>query len=173
MPIVPDVEGQPAPGFDVGTVTADPATVEVVGPASAVAALTEAITEPVSVVGASSTVVETVTVGLADPTVRLRLLETARVTVPVRPVAQEWAVGAVTVHVRNGDTRRPGDAGRRHRAACAAPREAMQFAAGQFDASVDVGGLKPGEFTLPVRVVPPERVGIVSVAPAEVRVVIR
>lgn len=172
VPIVPDTEGLPAPGFEVGTVTAEPSTVEVVGPASAVAALTQAITEPVSVVGASSTVVETVTIGLADPTVRIRLLETTRVTVPVRPVAQEWAVGAVTVHVRNG-TRgvqvTPAGVTVRVRGA----REAMQFDAGQFDASIDVGGLKPGEYTLPVRVVPPERVGIVSVAPAEVRVVIR
>ena len=56
----------------VGTVTADPATVEVVGPASAVAALTEAITEPVSIAGASDRSTETVNVGVADPSVRLR-----------------------------------------------------------------------------------------------------
>src|SRR5262245_9725006 len=49
IPVVPEVEGNPAPGFIVGTVTADPNTIEVTGPESAVARATEAITEAVSV----------------------------------------------------------------------------------------------------------------------------
>ena len=40
VPVVPTVEGEPADGFVVGTVTAEPSTVEVVGPASALARLT-------------------------------------------------------------------------------------------------------------------------------------
>ena len=67
-------------------VTADPATVEVVGPASAVERADEAITEAVSVAGATTTVIESVTVGAADPTVRLRGPQTARVTVTIIPV---------------------------------------------------------------------------------------
>ena len=47
LPIVPEVEGEPAPGFEIGTVTADPPTVEVVGPASVLDGLTSAMTEPV------------------------------------------------------------------------------------------------------------------------------
>ena len=46
---MPPVEGRPAPGFVVGTVTAEPPTVEVIGPESAVERATEALTEPVSV----------------------------------------------------------------------------------------------------------------------------
>jgi hypothetical protein len=38
---------------------------------------------------------------------------------------------------------------------------------------VDVSGLRPGQFELPVRIVPPARVGVVSVEPAQVRVTIR
>src|SRR4030095_9779155 len=53
VPVVPEVEGEPPNGYTVGTVTADPATIDVVGPATAVARLTRAITEPVSVAGAS------------------------------------------------------------------------------------------------------------------------
>lgn len=81
--IVPEVEGAPAPGFAIATVTAEPQTVEVVGPANVVNGLMEAITEPVSVDGAQRTVTETVMVGVADPAVRLREPMTARVTVTV------------------------------------------------------------------------------------------
>jgi len=84
VPIVPGLEGQPGPGYAVGVASANPATVEVVGPASAVARLTEAITEPVSVAGATGPVTDTVNVGVADPTVRLRVPTTALVTVRVR-----------------------------------------------------------------------------------------
>lgn len=81
--VVPEIEGNPAPGFAIGTVTAEPETVEVVGPASNVKGLTEAITEPVSVEGATAPITESVTVGVADPAVRLREPVNARVTVAV------------------------------------------------------------------------------------------
>lgn len=81
--VVPEVDGSPASGFGIDAVTAEPDTVEVVGPQSLVKELTEAMTEPVSVEGARSTVSETVTVGVADPAVRLRSATTARVTVTV------------------------------------------------------------------------------------------
>ena len=54
VPVVPAVDGRPAPGFVVGTLSAEPATVEVIGPESAVKRATEALTEPVSVAGAAS-----------------------------------------------------------------------------------------------------------------------
>lgn len=85
--VMPVLEGQPAEGYVVDAVTADPASVEVVGPASALKALDRAVTEAVSVEGATETVAETVTVGPADPSVRLRGPQTtARVTVTVVPV---------------------------------------------------------------------------------------
>jgi YbbR domain-containing protein len=83
VPVVPEVEGQPADGFVVGVVTADPSTVEVVGPASALAGLTKAVTEAVSVSNASSTVTELVPIGVAEPSVRLRFPQAARVSVSI------------------------------------------------------------------------------------------
>jgi len=83
VPVVPELEGQPAKGFVLGVVTADPARVEVVGPASALAGVTKAVTEAVSVAGARSTVTESVTIGLTEPTVRLRGPQTARVSVGI------------------------------------------------------------------------------------------
>ena len=69
----------------IGTVTAEPSTVEVTGPASALDRLTEAITEPISVAGASAPVTESVTVGASDPSVRLKDPQSARVSVAVMP----------------------------------------------------------------------------------------
>ena len=172
VPVVPEIEGEPSPGFVVGTVAADPATVEVVGPESAIESLTQAITEPVSIARATGPVTESATIGAADPLVRLRQPQTARVTINVTASPAEWAVAGIPVQVRNA-----GDAvqiaPRTVTVHVRGPREAMQAAAADFDVSIDVEGLRAGQYALPVRVVPPVRVGVVSVDPAEVRVRIR
>ena len=172
VPVVPQWIGEPAPGYEVGTVTADPAEVEVVGPETAVKGLTEATTEPVSIMGASSPVTEAVTIGTADPSVRVQTSETAQVTVNIRPAAVEWAVAGIPVNVRNGDeavTVTPGEVTVYVRG----PRAAMASGASEFEASIDVRGLGPGKYVLPVRVTPPPRIGIVGVEPEEVDVVIK
>jgi YbbR domain-containing protein len=87
VPVLPVLEGQPAEGYMVDKITADPGKVEVVGPASALKELTSAVTEAVSVEGATKNVVESVTVGPADPVLRLRGPQTtAQVTVAIVPV---------------------------------------------------------------------------------------
>jgi YbbR domain-containing protein len=172
VPVVPEVEGEPAAGFEIGTVTAEPSTVEVEGPTSAVKAMTSAVTEPLSAAGASATVSELVTVGVPDPSVRLKTPGPVRVTVNVTPAQRQWAIAgvgvkvlqakghvtinpaAVTVHVRG-------------------PRDTMGADASAFEASIDVEGLRPGDYQLPVRVVLPARIGMVRVEPGEVRVRIR
>jgi YbbR domain-containing protein len=168
VPVVPEVDGDPADGYVAGTVTAEPATVEVIGPASAVARLTEAITEPISVTGASGLVTETVNVGVTDPSVRLLSPERARVTVQVTPAPVEWQIAAVPVRVRGGSAARL--APTQVVVYVRGPREARSYAADAFEATVDVEGLGGGVFQLPVRVVPPPRVGVVRVEPADVQV---
>jgi YbbR domain-containing protein len=172
VPIVPSVEGEPAAGFVAGTVTADPPTVEIAGPASAVSRLTEAVTEPVSVAGARRPVTDTVTVGSPDPSVRLTTPVSARVTVNVTAAPIEWSVTGLMIQVRNA-SRQVVLASHEVTVSVRGPRDARDVTAGDFDASVDVTGLQPGQYELPVRVVPPARVGIVSVQPAMVRVRIR
>ena len=172
VPVVPEVDGEPASGYEIGTRTADPPTVEVVGPKSAVAALTNAITEPVSVTGASAPVVEMVSVGVSDPTVRLKRTEPVRVTVTIKAAQLQWAVEGVPVKVLNGSgpvTVTPGKVTVHVRGA----RDAMGADANAFDASVDVTGLKPGSYELPIRLVTPPRIGIERTDPAVVRVRIR
>ena len=169
VPVMPEVEGEPAAGFEIATRAAEPATVDVIGPQSAVAAMTTAITEPVSVSGASGTVVEMVTVGVSDPTVRLKSTEPVRVTVTVRPAQLQWAVQGVPVKVLNA-TGRATVSPVVVTIHVRGPRDAMGADARSFDASVDVTGLKPGDYELPVRIVLPPRVGWTRIEPPEVRV---
>jgi YbbR domain-containing protein len=172
VPIVPTVEGEPADGFVVGTVTAEPSTVEVLGPVSVLSKLTQAITEPVTVTGASAPVTETVNIGVADTALRLRRPQTARVAVVVAPAPVEWSVGDIAVKPRNA-TGRVQVLPTRVTAWVRGPREAMTSDGGLFDASVDVEGLKPGEFQVPVTIIAPARVGVIRLEPSEVKVRIR
>jgi YbbR domain-containing protein len=86
--VEPDIDGRPAPGYEVTQVTSDPATVEVAGPETALKLLQAAITEPVSVTDQTRTVREVVTVGVPDSTLRLRTPQTAVVTVTIAPRKQ-------------------------------------------------------------------------------------
>lgn len=84
--VQPTIDGEPATGFEVESVRAEPETVEVSGPESALKQLKEAITEAIQIGGRSTTVREVVTVGVADPTVRVRTPQTVTVTVTIHPV---------------------------------------------------------------------------------------
>jgi hypothetical protein len=84
----------------------------------------------------------------------------------------EWAVADVPVYVRNAT--RPVQLGvRRVNLRVRGPSDARAVDAKEFDASVDVAGLGPGEYDLPVRIVPPARVGVVGVDPPMVSVRVR
>jgi len=83
--VQPTIDGEPAKGFKVVSVTAEPETVEVSGPESALKQLKEAITEAIQIGDHTDTVREVVTVGVADPTVRVRAPQTVTVTVTIQP----------------------------------------------------------------------------------------
>jgi YbbR domain-containing protein len=101
VPVVPAVDGRPAPGFVVGQMVAEPATVEIVGPESAVKRATEAVTEPVSVTNARERVRETVTIGVLDPSLRLKNTRSAVVSVQIVPAPMERTLRNRPVHLRN------------------------------------------------------------------------
>jgi YbbR domain-containing protein len=101
VPVVPAVDGRPAPGFVVGPMTADPSVVEVVGPEGAVKRATEAVTEPVSVSNAHGPVRETVTLGVLDPSLRLKNARSAVVSVQVVPAPLERTLRNRPIHLRN------------------------------------------------------------------------
>jgi YbbR domain-containing protein len=172
VPVVPSLEGEPSDGFVVGTVTAEPPTVEVLGPVSVLSRLTQAITEPVTVKGASAPVTETVNIGVADASVRLRQPQTARVAVTVAPAPVEWSVGDIAVKPHNVRGRVQVTP-TRITAWVRGPREAMTSDSTMFDASVELEGLQTGEYQLPVTIVAPARVGVVRLEPSEVKVRVR
>jgi YbbR domain-containing protein len=91
LPVAPAVEGVPAPGFAIGQIIANPATVQVVGPVSAIGHVKAAMTEPVVVTNANHTLVQNVTVGVADPHLRLQSPTVASVTVTVIPAPKPGA----------------------------------------------------------------------------------
>ncbi len=101
VPVTPSIEGEPAPGFIVGKITAEPAMVEVVGPESILRRVTEAITEPVWVGSARSEVRSNVVVGVADEGVRIKNAQTTVVSVGVVPAPAEKQLSNVPVRARN------------------------------------------------------------------------
>ena len=171
--VVPDIEGRPAEGFAVGGVTALPATFEVVGPAGRLVDLTEALTEPVSIAGAAGRVRETVTVGVADPVVRLRTPGSAEVTVDIVPAPLERTLPAVPVRV--GESRRTVSVEPEAvRVDVLGPRDLVQVLdETAVEAFVELAGLQPGRYNLPVTVESSPAVGVTRIDPSRVTVIVR
>lgn len=171
--VVPDVEGRPAAGFAVGRISTTPATVQVTGPESRLAALTEALTEPVTVEGASGRVQATVTVGVADPLLRLRTPVSAQVTVEIVRAPAERVLRAVPVRPEGGA-----------RAASIEPASVTVGVQGAADrvealddtgigAFVDLAGLQPGRYDLPVTVEGGAGIGVTRIDPSRVTVTVQ
>lgn len=170
--VSPVVDGTPAYGFEVGTITASPSTVEVLGPAGALKDLQAVITEPISVAGASASVHDTLTVGVPDRTIRLRAPQRVEVDVEIRPAPVERIVAGVAVEVRGG----------RH---VASPLgtvtltikgrvEALrELQASALHAFVDVSQARPGSAPLPVGVDAPAGIEVVRVDPQQLAVQVR
>jgi len=172
VPVRPAIEGEPAPGYEVVGVAAEPATVDVVGPESALARLTDAITEPVSVAGLSAPVREVVTVGVSDPRVRLRVPRSAEVTVSIAPIATERDVEDVTVTVMNlaDGLRGLVEPARVRVTLRGAETRLDEVGARDLELFVDAAGLVAGTYTLPVQAASLPLVGVVQTTPATVRV---
>ena len=172
VPVQPSVEGQPAPGFIVGTVSADPPTVEIIGPESVLRRVTEAITEPLWVGAAQSDVRSTVILGVADPGVRLKSAKNALVSVAIVPAPEERLLANVPVRARNlagGLTARitPPTVKLRVRG----PKGAVdKIKDSSIIAYVDLGGIREGDIGLPVRLQPTAGIGIDQLDPTVVNI---
>jgi YbbR domain-containing protein len=172
VPVIPALEGEPADGYLVGKAVSEPATVQIIGPESAVARVNNATTEPVSVAGAKTNISESVMIGVSDPSVRLAAPVSALVNVSVAPAPVEWAIAGIKI-----------DAGPAHGTVQISPSEVTVFVRGprdtrsaraeDFKAWIDIEGLQPGLFKLPVQVTPPDRIGIFKLEPPVVQVRIR
>ena len=172
VPVVPAVDGRPAAGYIVGSMTADPKTVEVVGPESAVKRVTEALTEPVSVSGARDRVRESAILGLIDPSLRLKNVRAAMVTVQIVPAPLERSLHGRPVHLRNVQPNLEAQAippavgltlrGNRESLARVEADDIMVY--------VDLAGLGPGQYSLTVHADSSPEVGVTRIEPSSVQV---
>lgn len=175
VPIVPALDGEPAPGFVIGRVSSDPPTVDVAGPESRLRQLTGATTEPVEVNGSRGRVRDVVTVGISDSAVRLVQPQNATVVVEVLPAPVERELAGVPVRWRNlGIGLRAVVQPNLTRVTVRGRREAVSdLRAGAIEAFVDLAGLGPGRYNLRVQVDPSQTFGVGSIDPAAVDVTIR
>lgn len=172
VPVAPFIDGDPAPGFIAGPATTDPPEVEIIGPQSAVNAAREAVTEAVSVAAASDAVTETVTVGMLDPSLRVRSARVVSVTVPIIPGPRERTFRDQPVRLHGTGSGLlaqsvPPDV----LVVVRGSREGVgRIGAADVVVSVDLTGLGPGDYSLPVRVDAPGAAGVVRIEPATVQV---
>ena len=173
VPIVPSVDGRPAPGYAVGEMTAEPRTAEVIGPETAVERATEVLAEPVPVNGAKADVRQAVTLGLLDPSLRLKTARTATVTVQIVPAPLERTLRHRPVHLRNVAANLQAEAvPSTVDLTLRGNREALNhFEAADIVAFIDLAGLGPGQYnSLDVRTTSSSDVGVTRVEPATVQV---
>ena len=170
VPVIASVEGEPAPGFIVGRISADPPTVEIVGPESLLRRVSEAITEPLWVGSARADVHSTVVVGVADEGVRLKSVKTAAVAVAIVPAPEERHLTAVPVRARNlaGGLRAtitPPNVRVRVRGT----KESLaKIKDSSIVAYVDLESMGRGEYGLPVRLEPTAGIGVDQLDPTTV-----
>jgi YbbR domain-containing protein len=172
VPVVPAIEGRPYPGYVVGPTTAEPASVEVVGPESAVKRVTEAVTEPVLVAGARERVREAVTLGLLDPSLRLKNVRSATVTVDILPGPLERTFRNRPVHLRNIPATLTAQAEPTAvDVTIRGSREALShLEPDELNAYVDLAGLGGGEYQLNVHADAPRNAGVTHVEPSTVHI---
>jgi YbbR domain-containing protein len=105
LPVQAVIIGVPAGGFEVASVTVEPAAVTVEGDADALAALEKIDTDPVSVSGARVDVVETATLSLPSGVEPLGSGE-VRVTIVLRPISgsRTFAAGILLSGARDDRT---------------------------------------------------------------------
>jgi YbbR domain-containing protein len=176
VPIVPATDGDPAPGFVIGRMVAEPSTVEIEGPESKVKEVSSATTEPLEIDGKNERVRDVVTVGVSDSSVRLVQPVSATVVVEITPAPVEREVPGVPVHWRNlgAGLASPRIVPEVAKVTIRGSRDALgKVSPDGIDAFVDLSGLGPGHYNLKVQVDPSQDFGLESVTPGTVAVTIK
>jgi YbbR domain-containing protein len=175
VPVVPAIDGQPAPGYVVGKRGVLPATVEVTGPESRVRLVGEATTEPVPIKGARARVSDTVTVGVIDSSVRLVEPQRAEVTIDIWPAPVERTLADVPIRWRN--LLAGLSAQLTPNLTAVTVRGTKEVVDGlrpdAIMAYVDLAGLGAGRYNLRIQVDQTERFGVDGINPSLVAVIIK
>lgn len=171
LPIVPAVDGRPAPEFVVGDRRAEPRMVEVVGPETAVRHATEVVTEPVSVADAKEAVErDNVILGVVDPSIRLKDTRVAKVTVQIVRAPLERTFHNQPVHLRSVGPALDAQALPAVVDITMRGSQKAHIVADDLVAFIDLGGLGAGQYSLDVRVDAPADVSVTRVEPPSVQV---
>ena len=172
IPVSPVVTGTPAAGFEVATITVDPAVVTVVGDAERLAALASVDTAPVSVSGASNTVELTVDLDLPDGVSPLDA-STVAVTVTLRPVTSTRAFEVGFRYVGDDvDLRYSVPTDRVLITIGGSNADLDALVGATLVADLDVSGLDPGTTDVSVTVVLPPGLTLVTASPATIPVTV-
>jgi YbbR domain-containing protein len=105
IPVVANVTGSPAPGFEVASVSVNPLVLPVEGDQDDLVALTRLDTEPISINGATATIDRTVKLAL-PPGIRAVDGDEVQVTITLRPVTatRNFSAGVVLSGARSDRT---------------------------------------------------------------------
>ena len=172
VPVVPETEGQPAPGFDIDSITVEPKFVTVEGDRDQIAALQSVTTEPVVLRGASRTVETTVPLALPAGIVPVGV-EDVRVVVTLRPKTGTRTIQA-GLRLTGALNDRPYTLSVDQVQAVIGGSQADidRFQPESFVLDVPVAGLAPGTHDVVVEAALPTGVRLVSVSPRTVRVTV-
>jgi YbbR domain-containing protein len=175
VPVVAATEGDPAPGYVVGRIRSEPATVEIVGPETRVRQVAEATTEPVPIKDAKAQVRDAVAIGVVDTSVRLAQPQNAQVTVEIWPAPVERQIDGVPVRYRNVAQGLSAQLSPRFvRVTVRGEQTALaQLEPDSVEAYLDLAGLGAGRYNLRVQVDPAERFGVVAIDPAVLTVTVK
>jgi YbbR domain-containing protein len=171
VPIRPVLTGNPADGFQVNTVTVEPAVVTIFGPPDTVEQVTEVTTEPLSVDGANANLQLDATLVLPDGT---RPAEDAAapvvsVTVGASTATRSFLVGVICEGAPGGSACLP----QQDQLSVTLRGSAAELAdldPADLTPTLDASGLDPGSHTLTPTFTLPNGIELVSVSPGSVTV---
>jgi YbbR domain-containing protein len=172
LPVSPVVTGTPAAGFEIDTIAVEPSAMTVQGDVDALTSLARVDTQPVSVSGLSETRTFETQLALPDG---IEAVDSGpiQVTVSFRPVTQSrsYTVGLELVGTAPGLAYAPSTSSVLLSVG-GSPAALDAMASGTTLARLDVTGLEPGTYDVPVTADLPEGVTLVAASPATVSVTI-
>jgi YbbR domain-containing protein len=172
LPVAPQLTGSPAAGFEISSVTVEPAIITVEGDIDELEPLVSIDTEPISVAGFSTS--ETVDAGFALPTGVVALdADQVRVTVGIRPVTatRNFEVGVRMVGAQ-ADMTYSSAVDRVLITVGGSPADLDRLNGATLAVDLDVSGLAPGTTEVPATVALPAGVTLVSASPPRVAVTV-
>jgi YbbR domain-containing protein len=172
LPVSPVVTGTPAAGFEIDEITVDPSTVFVEGDADPLASLARVDTAPVSVSGLSETQTFETELVLPDGIEAVDPVP-VRVTVSFRPITESrsYTVGLQVVGAEAGLTYAPNTSSVLLSVA-GNPATLDTLSAETTLAQLDVTGLEPGTYDVPVTAELASGVTLVAASPPTVSVTV-